>query len=494
MTKKAKVLLCSLIAVLAIGVTAFMTVSSAHAECYVPTGCASESGDDAGIQRMTSGIYAIVVDCASAVGAVAAAMVMWASIQYSISLGNPGKAQKAKSTIIYAAIGVLLGFGANIIVGIAVGIGSQLTSGASIAAIINTIGGYIRNITLAAGVMAVMVGGFMMVSSAGNPGKVQNGKKAIIAGIIGVLIAAFAHVLTIILVIVFNGGGVSGNTYTVLHYEENGETRTVSQPNVTESIDSHSVGVEACLNAEPGKSEAECVETVKTEARAVQQCLGQDPSNTFEQCRSDAGANYVTYPEVFEYGNQEKILCHGVTKKYVLDKANGVREENFRVRYVTEDGTSSTKTMSPEEIDINMSTKCEDSIDANGQFIGGQVSYSPTLGTSINGRPQYKYSNTICTPGENKVVCEIHYVVDSCPESSSFVYVQDDFGGSEDKVYRNGKGLLCQDNPADSGRYSDEQLRGWGYEFVNTTTTRYGNEGYETIIHHYRPLSSGGGN
>ena len=494
--KRVKLLLLSLVAILAIGSLALFSAKDAYAECYVPTGCADESGSDSRIATLTGGVYAITLDVSSAVGAVAAAMVMWASIQYSISLGNPGKAQKAKQTIIFAAIGVLIGFAANIIVGVAVSIGGGLHTGADVAAIISQIGNFIRNTTAAAGVMAVLVGAIMMVSSAGNPAKVQNGKKSIIAGIIGVLIAVFAHILTIILVLVFKGGTVSGGAY-VVEYDDQGN-QTIASRNVTDSISSESVSIVACKDGEPEGTD--CMALVKKEAKDVQKCLS-DEGLSYAECRENVGAKYVTYPDVFEYGDQEKILCKGVTKKYVLYNPVNNSESALSVREIDRQGVANTEVKAAENMDINMSNKCSDSVDSKGRFLSGMITYSPNLGVAQDGAPQYTYHDTVCSAGENddKVTCKVRYVVNSC-DPSNRVNVRHDFEGkgiwnqfSQNNICRESK----EAGPKRVDELTDPSTHQVMYEY-DSTVTDVDNDGTVTITYKYRKLqhdvSQPGGN
>ncbi len=131
---------------------------------------------------------------AALVGAVSIMGIMYNAMMYSFSLGDPGKASKAKQGIVFSITGAVIAAGATIITGLVamvanVGDLSELPAG------ILTLANWFAIMTGSGMLLAAAYGGFLMATSAGNPQKVQLGKKCIIAGITGIVITVFAHIL-----------------------------------------------------------------------------------------------------------------------------------------------------------------------------------------------------------------------------------------------------------------------------------------------------------
>ena len=100
------------------------------------------------------------------------------------------------SEITRALIGCIICFVARVIVGFMVA--AALRAGddfSGVGGALLDIAGWIATIAGAGCLLAVAFGGLQMVISAGNPQKVQMGKKCIINGLIGASIAILARVI-----------------------------------------------------------------------------------------------------------------------------------------------------------------------------------------------------------------------------------------------------------------------------------------------------------
>ena len=75
----------------------------AGSEAYRANGCGGTSGSD-----LSNVIVSIVNAVIGAVGLIAAIFVLIGGINYMTSAGDPGKVEKAKKTILYALIGLII--------------------------------------------------------------------------------------------------------------------------------------------------------------------------------------------------------------------------------------------------------------------------------------------------------------------------------------------------------------------------------------------------
>lgn len=163
--------------------------------CFNTTG-----GDGVGTLGEIRGHLGGIADIiATIVGALAVLMIIYNGMLYTFSMGDPGKAGKAKQGIIFAITGVFLAVIAKTIVAF-VASAASVGSADAIAPKLLSIGKWFATIAGAGCVLAVAYGGLQMVMSAGNPQKVQMAKKCIIAGFIGVAIIVFASTIVAIVV------------------------------------------------------------------------------------------------------------------------------------------------------------------------------------------------------------------------------------------------------------------------------------------------------
>jgi len=72
----------------------------------------AQSGDVAKVQTFIQSVVTVMVTLA---GAIAAVFFVWGGITYITSSGNPESLDRAKKTIIYAAIGLVIAIAALVI-------------------------------------------------------------------------------------------------------------------------------------------------------------------------------------------------------------------------------------------------------------------------------------------------------------------------------------------------------------------------------------------
>ena len=180
------------VAALLCGVFSF--VPAYAADCPVDSRFCFHEGSIDDLSKSRDAVSGIVDILAGIVGAMAVLAIVYNGTLYAFSMGDPGKAGKAKQGIVMALIGFIICFLAKMIVGFMVAAASDVEF-TGIAGRLITIAGWLATIAGAGCLLAVAFGGLQMVISAGNPQKVQMGKKCIINGLIGASIAILARVI-----------------------------------------------------------------------------------------------------------------------------------------------------------------------------------------------------------------------------------------------------------------------------------------------------------
>lgn len=134
-------------------------------------------------------------------GLISVIYVMWGGFRYLTSQGDPQKTNSARSTIIYA----LVGLGVTIVASTTVSfIFNQLFTGSGDTGLGNATPGnqieLILNIAygIAGGIAALMVviGSFKYVTSAGDPQKASSALNTIIYALVGLVVVIFATLIT----------------------------------------------------------------------------------------------------------------------------------------------------------------------------------------------------------------------------------------------------------------------------------------------------------
>ncbi|GEM_PF-1434746 len=312
-----------------------------------------------------NGVLNIANDLAILVGAIAACMVVYASVQYSLSFGNPSKAEKAKKTIIYAAIGLAAGAMGGVLLGVAQEVGG-VNDINGVAGLINSVRGGLTVIASAAAALAVGYGGLLMITSSGNPQKVQTGKKSIIGGIIGILIIVLANVLTGIVYILLNSSFSGSASVQTMSYtkDENGDyvISGASDISSVEQNEDHSVSVvtayqNQCKDGETG--DCEMVPVTDSYSKFVDEAVGKGQdlySLSEDECKSSIVLQVYKDNQLYQ---ERPYRCSGLDRlnSDVIDidsvRVDGYHRDRVEVTYTDSDGNS---VESVDGVEDNLST------------------------------------------------------------------------------------------------------------------------------------------
>lgn len=101
---------------MALGLINFAGASSTDACRYVTGAARSSAVCQGGSDAKNNIAPKVVGTLAWIVGALAVIMIIWAGIQYTISAGDSGKINKAKTTLIYSVVGLVIAVMAGVIV------------------------------------------------------------------------------------------------------------------------------------------------------------------------------------------------------------------------------------------------------------------------------------------------------------------------------------------------------------------------------------------
>lgn len=130
-------------------------------------------------------------------GVIAVIAIVIGGIMYMTSAGDPGKVEKAKSTVTYAMIGLAIAIAAPSFI-------SEIASilgwgGGGVAPTLTEIALSVLNFLLSmVGILAIImlvVGGITYTTSAGDEDKIESGKKIVKFSIIGIIVALLALVM-----------------------------------------------------------------------------------------------------------------------------------------------------------------------------------------------------------------------------------------------------------------------------------------------------------
>jgi hypothetical protein len=120
---------------------------------------------------------------------VAVLFLIIGGFQYITSAGSPETIEKAKNTILYSVIGLLLCILAFSIVNFLV----AQVKGPTLKAVISNISGGLLAIAATVAVLFIIIGGFQYVTSAGNPEAIEKAKATILYAIIGLIACIIAY-------------------------------------------------------------------------------------------------------------------------------------------------------------------------------------------------------------------------------------------------------------------------------------------------------------
>ena len=159
------------------------------AEQKAAAGC----DDDEKIEDEAVKILNVIVGVS---GTVALVVIVIGGIMYMTAVGDASKLKRAKDTILYGVIGLIIVGVAFAIGNFAIGIiNSGIDKGEGLE---NQVQQIISGIVLALGLVAVVViviGGILYMTSTGDAGKLKRAKDTIIYGIVGRIICALAFAI-----------------------------------------------------------------------------------------------------------------------------------------------------------------------------------------------------------------------------------------------------------------------------------------------------------
>ena len=126
-------------------------------------------------------------------GALAIIMIIYAGIQWITSAGDPGKATRARSTLLYSIIGLLIIVGAYAITNFVAG--NPMLKFDNVNDIISSVTSVLFYIVGILAVVMIIYSGIRYVSSAGNAQTVTKAKSTLTYSIIGLVVAIMAYAL-----------------------------------------------------------------------------------------------------------------------------------------------------------------------------------------------------------------------------------------------------------------------------------------------------------
>ncbi len=167
----------------------------------------------AGQVDITGVIFSIIDTILSYAQLAALLVIVVAGFYLILSFGNEEAKESAKRMIIYAIVGLLILFFAQVIVNFFAGGGIAFDISGDVLAIINTILSYAQ----LAALLVIVVAGFYLILSFGNEEAKERAKRMIIYAIVGLLILFFAQAI----VNFFAGGGftfdISGEVFNIIN-------------------------------------------------------------------------------------------------------------------------------------------------------------------------------------------------------------------------------------------------------------------------------------
>lgn len=138
-------------------------------------------------------ILNIAYDLFAIVGVIAAGFIIYAGYGFLTSGGDPGKAAKARKSLASSIAGILVALSSSVLVNT---ISDFIKPSKDASEVLN--GGF--NLAYAVcGIIAtafIIYGGFMYLTSTGDPGKVRKGRQTLIYSIIGLLVVLLAWAIT----------------------------------------------------------------------------------------------------------------------------------------------------------------------------------------------------------------------------------------------------------------------------------------------------------
>lgn len=187
-----------LIAALAVSVlpAAAQVAPLGAAQCNMLGIQCSGAGDDA--ETLGEYLWAVVNVFLAVVAVIAVAFIVYGGVKYITSGGDQGRAEEGKKAVQYAVIGIIIVGIAAVIVNFtmsAIGVKSSVPGTADLPGVLWTI---VNVFLLLVGVVAliyVVIGGVKYITSGGDEGQAEEGKKAVLNAVIGIIVVGLATVI-----------------------------------------------------------------------------------------------------------------------------------------------------------------------------------------------------------------------------------------------------------------------------------------------------------
>ena len=164
---------------------ALMSESGAFESCAVTSECVKPEELVVNIIQWIIGIS----------GVVAAIFVVVGGIGYMTSAGDSGKLQKAKATITYALIGLVIVALSEVILSFVIDMINNADASGDFSGAIQRILNSIIGIGGLVATVFVVMGGYYYITAAGDPGKIQKAKNTILYACIGLAVCALAFAI-----------------------------------------------------------------------------------------------------------------------------------------------------------------------------------------------------------------------------------------------------------------------------------------------------------
>lgn len=151
-----------------------------------------------GGNNLPATIFALLNGFLVLAGVVALTFVIYGGLKYIISGGDSSETEAAKSTILYAVIGIVVIGIAAVIVNFVANIAGLPTGLAATNDLVGTLLNVLNGFLVLAGVIAlgvIIYGGFKYITSGGDEDGAEDGRNAILFAVIGLMVIALAGVV-----------------------------------------------------------------------------------------------------------------------------------------------------------------------------------------------------------------------------------------------------------------------------------------------------------
>lgn len=166
---------------------ALMSESGAFEGCVVTSGSGCVKPED-----LVVNIIQWIIGIS---GVVAAIFVVIGGISYMTSAGDSGKLQKAKATITYALIGLIIVALSEVILSFVIDMINNADASGDFSSALQSLLNSVIGICGLVATIFVVMGGYYYITAAGDPGKIQKAKNTILYACIGLAVCALAFAI-----------------------------------------------------------------------------------------------------------------------------------------------------------------------------------------------------------------------------------------------------------------------------------------------------------